>query len=119
MKQHDRKVGVAHGATDLPYFGGAEGELCRSDAVEQFENDETCKVKRETIIGIMQTDLYREAADRCVAEMELYDRASGLVCLLEKESSYNTTYASFWGGDNSYYGYAYYDGAYDLATMFE
>lgn len=117
--KHNRNADVAYGPADLPYFGGAEGELCRTTAVQQFENDETIKVKREKIFAVMQTDLYRKAADQCGAEMEIYDRASGLVCLLEKESSYNTTYASFWGGSNTYYGYVYYDGAYDLATMFE
>ena len=105
-------------ATDLPYFGGEEGEKCRTAVVKKFENDESIKVKRDLLREIMATDLYRTAADYCEAEIQLYDQASSLVCLQEEEmSNYNTTYASFWAGDNSYYGYAYYDGAYDLATM--
>jgi len=114
-----RTTDVVYGLTELPYFGGEEGELCRIAAIEKMEKDEKNKVKKDVLHAIMQTDLYREAADRCGAEIELYDRASGLVCLLEKESNYNTTYAKFWGGDNTDYGYVYYDGAFDLATMFE
>ena len=67
----------------------------------------------------MATDLYRKAANYCAAEIFLYNRAFGLVCLLEEESNFNTTYARFWGGDNSEYGYVYYDGAYALATMMQ
>mmetsp|Transcript_1566 Transcript_1566/g.2654 ORF Transcript_1566/g.2654 Transcript_1566/m.2654 type:complete len:259 (-) Transcript_1566:239-1015(-) len=106
-------------ATDLPYFGGEEGEKCRTAALKKFEKDQSVKVKRDTLRAIMATDLFREAADYCVAEIQLYDRASSLVCLLEEESNYNTTYSRFWGGDNSDYGYVYYDGEYDLATMME
>ena len=106
------------GAKDLPYFGGEEGEKCRIAAIEEWENDDASMAKRQTLLTIMESDLYRAAADRCGAEIELYDRASGLVCLLEKENTYNTTYGAFWGGDN-YYSYLYYDGHYDLATMFE
>lgn len=43
------------------------------------------------------------------------------MCLAEKDSNYTempATYAEFWGGP-AHYGYVYYDGALDLATMFE
>ena len=106
-------------ATDLPFFGGEQGNACRRAALEKFKNDESIQVKKDALLAIMATDLYRTAVERCGPEIQMYDRASGLVCLLEEESSYNTTYASFWGGDNSDYGYAYYDGKYDLATMME
>ena len=106
-------------ATDLPYFGGEEGEKCRTTAHKKFKEDETVEVKRDSLRAIMATDLYRKAADYCAAEILLYDRAFALVCLLEEESNFNTTYARFWGGDNSDYGYVYYDGAYALATMMQ
>mmetsp|Transcript_22023 Transcript_22023/g.36020 ORF Transcript_22023/g.36020 Transcript_22023/m.36020 type:complete len:181 (+) Transcript_22023:214-756(+) len=66
----------------------------------------------------MASDLYRKAANHCGAEIQLYNRASGLVCLLEEESNFHTTYGNFWGLGNSVYGAVFYDGVYDLATMF-
>ena len=104
--------------TDLPYFGGEEGEKCRTTALKKFEKDESVKVKRDALLAIMASDLYRKAADYCGAEIQLYNRASGLVCLLEEESNFHTTYGNFWGLGNSVYGAVFYDGAYDLATMF-
>ena len=69
----------------------------------------------------METELYKKAASSCKNEIELYDRSGGIVCLAEKESNFTkvpATYAQFWGGESPY-GYVYYDGALDLATMFE
>ena len=43
------------------------------------------------------------------------------MCLAEKESNFTkvpATYAQFWGGETTY-GYVYYEGALDLASMFE
>lgn len=104
-------------STYLPYFGGAEGISCVNAAIEQMKRDEMGKNKLEKLLAIMQTDLYREAAARCGPEIELYSRAAGLVCLLEEESNYNTTYAKFWLGGVQ--GYVLYQGDLDLATMFE
>jgi len=118
-KHHSTPTVDGPTATDLPFFGGEQGNACRRAALEKFKNDESIQVKKDALLAIMATDLYHTAVERCGPEIQMYDRASGLVCLLEEESSYNTTYASFWGGDNSDYGYVYYDGAYDLATMME
>ncbi len=104
-------------STYLPYFGGTEGISCVKAAIEQMKSDEMGKNKMEKLLAIMQTDLYREAAARCGPEIELYSRAAGLVCLLEEESNYNTTYAKFWLGGAQ--GYVLYQGDLDLATMFE
>ena len=46
----------------------------------------------------------------------MYNRAAGVVCLLDKSmvpEKYNMTYGEFWGN-----GDVYFDGDYDLATMF-
>ena len=117
-KQRTQHAGVTYDRTELPYFGGEKGRRCRRDVVEQMENDEAITAKRQALLAIMKTELYLEAVGRCGAEISLYDSSAGLVCLLEKESSYNTTYARFWGGDGLY-GYVFYDGLFDLATMFQ
>ena len=99
-------------ATMLPYFGGAAGEACRVAAVQAWEaqND----TKKATLDSVMQTELYQTARSYCQAELDLYNRASAVVCLLEKEKKYDLTYNSFWEG-----GAFYFDGEYDLATMFD
>ena len=93
------------------------------DALKKLEHDddESTIFKYEKLLAIMKTDLYQEAASSCKAEIELYDKVGGVVCLAEKESNYTgipATYAQFWGG-LEHYGYVYYVGALDLATMFE
>ena len=116
-RQSTQHVG---GVTELlPYFGGEEGSQCRRNVVELMENDELIAAKRQDLLAIMKTQLYLEVVNRCSNEISLYDQASGLVCVLEEErSNYNTTYAQFWGGDGLY-GYVFYDGHFDLATMFQ
>ena len=100
-----------------------QGKKCVRDALKklQHDDDESTIFKYEKVLAIMKTDLYKEAASSCKAEIELYDKVGGVVCLAEKESNYTkipATYAQFWGGVD-HYGYVYYDGALDLATMFE
>jgi hypothetical protein len=46
----------------------------------------------------METDLYHKAKLMCELEIESYNRASGIVCLLEQDENYfdgNLTYNSF------------------------
>jgi hypothetical protein len=98
---------------NLPYFGGAEGEACRVAAVEAWRaQNSTLKAELE---AVMETDLYQIAKSYCQPQIELYNVASGVVCLLEKstEGQYNLTYGEFWLNGNIYF-----DGDYDLATMF-
>ncbi|KAL7532635.1 hypothetical protein ACHAWF_004191 [Thalassiosira exigua] len=109
-------------AADLPFFGGREGEECRRAALEEWEEAEESQPyhseygKRENLRAIMETDLFQEARARCDLEVGAYDRAGGLVCLLEASSAEEEglSYAQFWGG-----GAYFLDGAHDLATMFE
>jgi hypothetical protein len=64
----------------------------------------------------MQTELYQTAKSYCQPEIDLYNRAAGVVCLLDKSmvpEKYNMTYGEFWGN-----GDVYFDGDNDLATMF-
>jgi len=51
---------------------------------------------------IMASDRYKEARSRCFAEMEIYDRASAVVCSLESEGKYNITYSEAWGVGGPY-----------------
>ena len=107
------------------YFPGEEGEKCRISALKEWlstgEGDRTSLnpnyedgVTKERLDNIMSTELYKRAKDKCSAEIELYNRASGVVCLLESQASYDLDYADFWMG-----GPYYLDGEFDLATMFQ
>jgi len=105
-----------------------EGKKCVHDALKELEQGETSveigpyiNLKYEKLLAVMETELYNKAASSCKDEIELYDRSGGIVCLAEKESNFTevpATYAQFWGGESNY-GYVYYDGALDLASMFE
>jgi len=101
-----------------------EGKKCVHDALRELEHGETepyVNLKYEKLLAVMETELYNKAASSCKDEMELYDKMGGIVCLAEKESNFTkvpATYAQFWGGESPY-GYVFYDGALDLATMFE
>ena len=98
------------------------------DALKELEHGETSvefgpyvNLKYEKLLAVMETELYNKAASSCKDEIELYDKMGGIVCLAEKESNFTkvpATYAQFWGGESTY-GYVYYDGALDLASMFE
>lgn len=108
---------ISADTTDLPYFGGQPGAECVSDAVERWKKEGGPVY--ESLLATMETDLYKLTAARCAPEIAAYDRAGALVCLLEKESDNDITYAKFWGNEDSdVNGYQYYDGAIDLATMF-
>ena len=87
---------------------------CRVAVVTAWKEKNT--TIQAALDAIMSTDLFKTAQSHCQAEIERYNRASGVVCLLDKESSYayEFTYNSFWGSDDGYY----FDGDYDLATMF-
>ena len=97
------------------------------DALRELEVGQTNKfgpyidLRYEKLLAVMETELYKKAASSCKDEIELYDRVGGMVCLAEKESNYTkapASYAQFWGGESTY-GYVYYVGALDLASMFE
>lgn len=109
---------ISADTTNLPYFGGQPGAECVSDAVESWKKEGGPVY--ESLLATMETDLYKLAASRCAPEIAAYDRAGALVCLLEKESDNDITYAKFWSndGDSDVNGYQFYDGAIDLATMF-
>ena len=107
------------------YFPGDEGEKCRVNALEEWlstgEGDRASLnpsyedgVTKERLDNVMATELYKRAKDKCSAEIELYNRASGVVCLLESQASYDLNYTDFWMG-----GPYYLDGEFDLATMFQ
>ena len=106
------------------YFPGDEGEKCRSNLVKEWlstgEGDRASLnpnyedgVTKERLENTMATELYKRARDKCGAEIELYNRASGVVCLLESQASYALNYTDFWMG-----GPYYLDGDFDLAAMF-
>ena len=117
----------------LPYFGGAEGEACRVAGVEAWKSDGVTGTQsnwstfdyvspatytglKDDLDAVMQTELYQTAKSYCQPEIDLYNRAAGVVCLLDKSmvpEKYNMTYGEFWGN-----GDVYFDGDYDLATMF-
>ena len=107
------------------YFPGEEGEQCRSNLVKEWlstgEGDRTSLnpnyddgATKERLDNVMSTELYKRAKDKCGAEIELYNRASGVVCLLESQASYDLNYTDFWMG-----GAYFLDGEFDLATMFK
>ena len=102
----------------LPWFGGAEGDACRLGVVTSWKEKNT--TEKAYLDEVMSTDLYIKAQAMCTAEIELYNRASGVVCLLEKESNnpYEFTYNTFWESGGPSNGGYYFDGNYDLATMF-
>ena len=87
---------------------------CRVAVVTAWKEKNT--TIQAALDAVMSTDLFKTAQSHCQAEIEMYNRASGVVCLLDKESGYDYefTYNSFWGSDDGYY----FDGDYDLATMF-
>jgi hypothetical protein len=102
--------------TILPYFGGEAGEICRVGVVSEWELQNT--TTKITLQSVMETDLYQQAKLMCEPEIESYNRASGIVCLLEQDENYfegNLTYNTFWSDEG---GGFYFDGLYDLATMF-
>ena len=102
----------------LPWFGGTEGDACRLGVVTSWKEKNT--TEKAYLDEVMSTDLYIKAQAMCTAEIELYNRASGVVCLLEKESNYpyEFTYNTFWESGGPSNGGYYFDGDYDLATMF-
>ena len=117
-------VGLREVPAILPYFGGTVGEICRVTAIEAWKSlQDATKVTLDTIIET--NALYALAHARCQPEIEMYNRAAAVVCLLEQEQQQQTdtggdaaspfTYGSFWGP--TYGGYTL-DGAYDLASMF-
>ena len=116
-------VGLREVPAILPYFGGTVGETCRMTAIEAWKSlQDATKGTLDTIIE--GNELYALAQARCQPEIEMYNRAAAVVCLLEQEqqtktdtggAAYPFTYGSFWGP--KYGGYTL-DGAYDLASMF-
>ena len=119
--EHERLIRRSSDLANLPYFGGRDGENCRRTALQEWEDsvgtsiqigDED--VKYEALQSVMSSDLYKLARSRCSAEIEIYNRASGVVCSLESEQKYDVAYAQAWMG-----GAYFLDGQYDLATMFE
>jgi hypothetical protein len=103
--------------TILPYFGDAEGEACRVAAVDAWRaQNSTYKAELD---AVMETDLYQIAMSHCQPQIELYNMASGVTCLLQKSEPghYNLTYGEFWWSDEIS-GDVLFDGHYDLATMF-
>ena len=104
--------------TILPYFGGEAGEVCRVGVVSEWESQST--TTKSELQFVMETELYQKAKLMCELEIESYNRASGIVCLLEQDENYfdgNLTYNTFWSGSEEGGGF-YFDGSYDLATMF-
>ena len=115
----------------LPYFGGAEGEACRVAGIKAWKSDivtgtqsnwstfvppATHKGLKDDLDAVMQTELYQTAKSYCQPEINLYNRAAGVVCLLEKSmmpEKYNMTYGKVWGN-----GDLCFDGNYNLTTMF-
>ena len=113
------------------YFPGDEGDECRQSAIEEWkassstppaDNSNAAVITnflgvpftKETLDNIMSTELYQRARNHCMEEIGLYNRASGVVCLLESQNKPNLTYNEFWMASGPYY----FDGEMDLATMF-
>eukprot|EP00986_Skeletonema_menzelii_P011779 scaffold6178_cov143-Skeletonema_menzelii.AAC.13 len=91
-----------------------EGKKCVHDALKKLEHDKTTRVKYEEVLAIMETELYNKAASSCKDE-----RSNNMIKWVDSNyTEMPATYAEFWGGP-AHYGYVYYDGALDLATMFE
>ena len=97
----------------LPYFGGTAGEACRLAAVAYWEKQNT--TFQQELNEVMMTDLYKTAKSYCQPQIDSYNIASGVVCVLQQKlkGDYNMTYGQFWQEGN-----VYFDGDYDLATMF-
>ena len=88
----------------LPYFGGTAGEECRVATVDKWKAQNS--TLKTTLDAIIVTDLYKTVSSYCQNEIDLYNRASGTVCLLEKDKDYNLTYETFWdpsGGGGGFY----------------
>jgi hypothetical protein len=95
----------------LPYFGGAAGEACRVAAVAAWEAQNS--TQKQNLEAVMSTELFQTAASYCQPQIDMYNQASAVVCLLERQNNYSVTYAAFWEGGDFFF-----DGAYDLASMF-
>lgn len=95
----------------LPYFGGTDGETCRRSTVNAWKATNT-PFKNE-LDAVISTNLYQTAKSYCQSQIDLLNIASGVVCLLEQGRNYNLSYGEFWmNGD------IYFDGDYDLASLF-
>lgn len=86
----------------LPYFGGTEGEACRLLALEGWKERADTTLKTE-LDAVMNTDLYKKAQAHCKPEIELYNRASAVVCLLQRTTDYPIGYNEFWMGGAYFY----------------
>lgn len=96
----------------LPYFGGTDGETCRQSTVNAWKATNT--PFQDELDAVISTSLYQTAKSYCQSQIDLYNIASGVVCLLEEQSNnYNLPYGEFWMNGNIYF-----DGDYDLASMF-
>lgn len=98
----------------LPYFGGTDGETCRQSTVNAWKATNT--PFHDELDAVISTTLYQTAKSYCQSQIDLYNIASGVVCLLEEQNSnsnYNLSYGEFWMNGNIYF-----DGDYDLASMF-
>ena len=97
-----------------PYFGGALGEECRTQIINEFKESGDPRVAQYE--AIMETDLYKTAESYCGYAIEQYDSGARNLCLLEQQARDDganfTSYIEYWGNP------AILDGAYDLATMF-
>ena len=104
---------MANNAPILPYFGGSEGEACRVAKVADWVAQNT--TFKNDLDAVMATASFAKAKSYCQVEIDAYNRASALVCLLEKDDEeYPLKYNTFWGDQDG----VYFDGDYDLATMF-
>mmetsp|Transcript_3298 Transcript_3298/g.4885 ORF Transcript_3298/g.4885 Transcript_3298/m.4885 type:complete len:257 (+) Transcript_3298:143-913(+) len=102
----------------LPYFSGAAGEACRAAAVSKWVEASTpLKLQLD---AVMTTDLFQMVKSRCQSQIDLYNEAAAMVCLLETTEGPPWTYDEFWAAepDQNSNGAIYFDGDYDLATMF-
>ena len=98
----------------LPYFGGTDGETCRQSTVNAWKATNT--PFQDELDAVISTSLYQTAKSYCQSQINMYNIASGVVCLLEEQnsnSSYNLSYGEFWMNGNIYF-----DGDYDLASIF-
>jgi len=97
----------------------AAGEACRAAAVSKWvEAGTPLKLQLD---AVMTTDLFQTAKSRCQPQIDLYNEAAAQVCLLETTEGPPWTYNEFWaadGPDQDSNGAVYFDGDYDLATMF-
>ena len=66
----------------------------------------THKGLKDDLDAAMQMELYQTAKSYCQPEIDLYNRAAGVVCLLEKSmmpEKYNMTYGEVWGNEDLYF----------------